>query len=171
MKLDWMGDYRDIVEQLIKYCNVYASLYNKEMPNSTGVSFSFAQIQVVEYLLENEDLNQNMMTIAARLGISVSTFSKLVSRLVKKELLQKYHVEGNRKDVIIRVTDEGRRIYNEYAQVISKHHFAPMFDAAGEIPREYLPLFANMLRAGLPAEIKDKKKKARLIPIKGSAQD
>ena len=27
MKLDWMGEYRDVVEALIHYCNIYAGVY------------------------------------------------------------------------------------------------------------------------------------------------
>lgn len=153
MKLEWMGEYREVIEQLIKYCNIYAAVYHRELPHGTDTQFSFAQIQVVEYLLENEDLNQNMHAIASRLGITDSTFSKLVSRLVKKNMLQKFHVEGNRKNIIIRVTEEGKRVYADYVRYIVKHHFGPMFQAGSTIPREALPDVAAMLGAGLPGTI------------------
>lgn len=166
MKLEWMGECRDIVEQLMKYCNVYASVYTKEMMHGSDIPFSFAQIQVVEYLLENEDMNQNMISIATRLGITYSTFSKLVSRLVKKGMLKKFHVQGNRKDVVVRVTPTGRRVYNEYAEYIVHCHFGKMFDAAKDIPREYLPHFARMLCAGLPQTEAAEQDKPVLIPIR-----
>lgn len=167
-----MEEYRDIIEQLIRYSNVYAAVYSKEMHHGTDIPFSYAQIQVVEYLLENEDLNQNMNTIATRLGITNSTFSKLASRLVKKGLLQKYHAEGNRKDVIIRVTETGRRVYDEYSRHILKHHFSLMFEQARDIPREWLPHFARMLGAGLPREMPQRKEtKPVLIPIDESKRD
>lgn len=60
MKLEWMGEYRDIVEQLIKYCNVYAAVYKKEEFMGTDIPISYAQIQIIEYLLENEELHLNM---------------------------------------------------------------------------------------------------------------
>ena len=94
MQLQWMGEYREVVEKLIHYCNVYASVYKKECLTQCGVSFSFSQIQVLEYLLENEEKNDNMSIVAARLGIALSTFSKLVSALEKKGLLKKYFLEG-----------------------------------------------------------------------------
>ncbi len=168
MKLEWMGEYRDVLEQLIKYCNVYASIYNKEILRAEDVSFSFAQIQVVEYLLENEELNQNMMTIAARLGITSSTFSKLVARLVKKGMLKKFHMQGNRKDIVVRVTPMGQRVYDAYAARVVERHFGRMFGAAKDIPREYLPLFAQMLGAGLPRVVEtpaDEEKRV-LIPVR-----
>ncbi len=42
MKLEWMGEYRDIVEQLIKYCNYYAASYKKEKKYGTDIPISFA---------------------------------------------------------------------------------------------------------------------------------
>ena len=50
MKLEWMGEYREFVEQLIKYCNYYAASYKKERCYGTEIPISFAQIQIVEYL-------------------------------------------------------------------------------------------------------------------------
>ena len=51
MKLDWMGEYREVVEALVHYCNIYAAAYKKERMNFQGIRFSYAQIQVLEYLL------------------------------------------------------------------------------------------------------------------------
>ena len=47
-----MGEHRDEVEALIHYCNIYAAAYRLEQMEFEGVCYSFAQIQVVEYLLE-----------------------------------------------------------------------------------------------------------------------
>ena len=54
MKLDWMGEYRGVVEALIHYCNIYAGVYRIEKMTYRDVRYSYAQIQVLEYLLENE---------------------------------------------------------------------------------------------------------------------
>lgn len=148
MKLEWMGEYRDVVEKLIRYCNEYGNIYKREQYYGTKIKFSYAQIQVIEYLLENEERNQNMSTIAARLGISNSVFSKLVNQLVTKGLLQKYHTMNNRKDVIVRVTELGRSTYMEYSDFILKNHFQKMFDIADQLPRETIPVIAQMLGAG-----------------------
>lgn len=122
MKLEWMGEYRDIVEQLIKYCNVYAAVYKKEEFMGTDIPISYAQIQIIEYLLENEELHLNMKQLAAKLGITTSNFSKLVNKLESKGLLQKYHAANNRKEVIIQVTEYGKKymqiIQNTYTEII-----------------------------------------------------
>ena len=60
MKLEWMGEHRDVVEALIHYCNIYAGVYRIEKMEFRGITYSYAQIQVLEYLLENEERNENM---------------------------------------------------------------------------------------------------------------
>lgn len=165
MKLEWMREYRDVVEQLIHCCNEYASIFTKEDYLGTEVKISYAQVQVLEYLLENEDLHQNMATIATRLGITASTFSKLVNKLVDKNLLEKFHKGNNRKDVIVQVTDWGRKQYQSYSKYVYETHFSPMFTVADDLPKEYLPLVAGMLRAWTSNLHREDDELQKLVPI------
>lgn len=158
MKLTWMREYRQVVEALIQYSNLYAAGYHKEQPHGTDIPLSFAQIQVLEYLLENEELNQNMSTIALRLGISSSTFSKLISKLAAKGLLEKHHIPGNMKNIIIRVTDLGQEVYRRYVETFVPGFFDKMFETADQIPKEYLPVIAKFLVAGLEQAPEEEKK-------------
>ncbi|MBR5232209.1 MAG: winged helix-turn-helix transcriptional regulator [Clostridia bacterium] len=166
MQLEWMGDYREIVEKLIHYCNVYAAVYKKERLTHEGVTFSYSQVQVLEYLLENESNHDNMSIVAARLGIALSTFSKLVTALEAKGLLEKYFLEGNRKNIVVRVSDLGRSVYASYSKEISNTHFTHMFEALDNIPREYLPYIAQALAhpMGQKNRAKQKKNQPALIP-------
>ena len=164
MKLEWMGEYRDVVEKLMKYCNEYGNIYKREQHYGTEIKISYAQIQVIEYLLENEERHQNMSTIASRLGVSLSVFSKLVNQLAAKGLLQKFHTQSNKKDVIIQVTDLGRKTYSDYSEYIVQTHFQKMFDVADQLPRETLPVIARMLDAGLKPTIIEGEEDV-LIPI------
>jgi len=145
MKLEWMGEYRDFLEKLIHYCNVYASVCKQERTHGTQVPFSFEQIQIVEYLLENEERCQNMSSIALRLGITFSTFSKMVTKLEEKGLLEKCYLEGNRKNIVIRVSKLGREVYAAYVEEILRSHFGRMFQALDQIPPEYIARFAEAL--------------------------
>ena len=42
MKLSWMGQYRDVVDALIHYCNIYAAAYKIEKMEYRGVRYSYA---------------------------------------------------------------------------------------------------------------------------------
>ncbi len=127
MKLEWMGEHREVVEALIHYCNIYAGVYRTEKMCFQGITYSYAQIQVLEYLLENEERGENMSAIAQRLGITRSNFTKIINRLMHKGLVEKSRMPGNRRDVNVSVNDLGRVLYEDYTKGILKRHFMPMF--------------------------------------------
>lgn len=145
MKLEWMGEYRDVVEALIRYCNVYAHVYNREKLHHEGVTYSYSQIQVLEYLLENEEKCETMTQIATRLGITRSNFTKIVNRLEEKGLVDKKYATGSRKNINVTVNEKGRKLYRTYSGLILRHHFAPMFEHLKEIPEPYRKEIINAL--------------------------
>lgn len=145
MKTEWMGEYRQIVEALIHYCNIYAGVYKSEHLVFQDVPYSFSQVQVLEYLLENEERKDNMSTVASRLGISRSNFTKIVNRLESKGLVEKTYLQGSKKELMVTVNSRGRDLYEEYAQKILKHHFQPMFRKLENIPKELYPDLAAAL--------------------------
>ena len=147
MKLEWMGEYRDVVESLMHYCNVYAGVYKKEFMKLENVAFSFSQVQVLEYLLENEERNENMSTIAARLGITRSNFTKIVKRLEDKGLVEKSANGSSKKELRVTVNERGRRLYSVYSEQILKFHFSPMFEKLAQVPPEYYPAISDFLNA------------------------
>lgn len=149
MKLAWMGEYREVVEALIHYCNIYAAAYKVEKMEYRGVSYSYAQIQVLEYLLENEERNENMSAIAARLGITRSNFSKIVNRLVSKGLLEKTYMPGSRKELKLTVNALGHELYEDYSLDILRWHFSPMFRELAKVRREDVPAIRNALYAAM----------------------
>ena len=163
MKLEWLGEYREIIEKLIRFSNIYSSAVHHKQLLGTDVAISFAQIQVVEYILENEHVMQNMSKIAFRLGISYSTFSKLANSLVEMGLLEKFNISGNRKDVIIQATEYGREQYVKYAEHMNRVWFSRIAEAGASIPKEYLPQVAKMLDA---ASANPSEHKQKLIPVK-----
>lgn len=159
MKLEWMGEYRDILESLIHYCNIYYSAYKPEKFEYEGVTYSFSLIQVVEYLIENEERKDNMNAVATRLGISRSNFTKLVKRLEEKGVVAKGVREGNQKDVLLEVTPFGKELYFHYAQQILDYHFSKMFAEFDQIPKEYIEAFSRGLKAAVPSVKKEEKEK------------
>lgn len=149
MKLAWMGEYRDVVEALIHYCNIYAANYKTEKLEYRGVRYSYAQIQVLEYLLENEERCENMSSIASRLGITRSNFTKIVNRLMSKGLVEKHYLPGSRKELLLRVNDFGRELYDAYSQEILRWHFSPMFRELNRIGPEHYPAIHDALYAAM----------------------
>ena len=152
MKMNWMGEYREIVESLIHYCNIYADVYKHEHMVFQDVTYSFSQVQVLEYLLENEERQENMSAIAYRLGISRSNFTKIVNRLESKGLVEKQYMQGSRKELIVKVNDFGKALYEDYSQEIMRSHFSPMFKKLEQIPKEFYPLLSGALYDAMHGE-------------------
>ncbi|MCY6958511.1 MarR family winged helix-turn-helix transcriptional regulator [Clostridium brassicae] len=167
MELEWMRKYRNFVEKIIKFGNSYAQSYKTEYNYNTPIKFSASQLQVVEYILENEENHQNMSEIASRLGISPSAFSKNINKMVKKGLLEKFHTSDNRKDVIIKVSDFGKEIYKIYSEYAYETSLKKMFEILDEIPDEYISKFTEVLE--LSAEMthldKNQPEEVKLIKI------
>ena len=143
LKLEWMAKHRLFVEKIIKYGNAYAAMYNKQLNYHTDILFSAAQIQVIEYVLENE--NQKMIEIARRLGITRGAFSKNVKKLMDKGLLEKFYCNNNRKNIYVKPTLKGRETYEQYTDYVYNIIFKDLFDIADEISSEDIEKFKEML--------------------------
>lgn len=153
LKLEWLGDERSTIEAIFLWSNHYAPRYKKPLRITNEVWLSASEIQVVEYLLENEELQLNMAGVARRLGISPSAFTAMAAKLEKMGLVEKYYHEGNRKNLIVLVTAQGRFIYGEYARQLCELWQAPVLDKLSRIPAKYQTLFAEALQgmAGVSA--------------------
>ena len=152
MKLEWMGEHRGVVEALIHYCNIYAAVCHKEQMAYRGVRYSYSQIQVLEYLLENEERGDNMASVAKRLGITRSNFTKIANKLAKKGMVEKRCLPGCRRDHCVEVTPFGRELYEDYSAGVYKRHFEPMFEELDKLSPEARDTVRNALMNSLRAE-------------------
>lgn len=92
-----------------------------------GIPLSAATVQVLEYILENEEQGLPMTRLAERLGVTRGAFSKITAQLCSQGLVEKHHPEENGKEYILTLTEKGRRVYNAYSEAILEKVFAPIF--------------------------------------------
>lgn len=148
MKLEWMGEYRDLIDHRIRTLNTYARYYTKQGTFGTEAVFSLSEIQVVEYILENEEENLPMVEVARRLGMSASSFSRLVKKLTKEGFLEKYYLNNNKKNIIVKVSDYGKKIYDQYARHVYENIFKDVFRLYDQIPKKYWPTLIKIYDTG-----------------------
>lgn len=163
MQLNWMGKYRNFLEQLIRFGNLYAQAYKVEDSYTESTSFSPAQIQIMECILENEDNNLKMAEIASNLGITPSSFSKNIKKMTEKGLLEKYHTNHNKKDVIIRVSPFGRKLYEDYVRFAYDRAYKEIFQILDQIPAEYIEQFTRILEISADQTQLDKLSEKEII--------
>lgn len=165
MRLEWLGKYGDFVEKLVHYGNAYAQNYNTERSFGVGASFSASEIQTLEYILTNQDKNQNMAEMAYYLGIPASTFSKNVNKMMKKGLVEKYHFSTNRKEIILRVSDFGKDVYEQYSRFAYERLYKDVFSVLDQIPAEYVEKFTQILKLCAEENISAADNQAVLIKV------
>ena len=122
MKLEWMGEFRDIIGNFYRSANGYSQICKEELFGEP-VRFSPYEVQIMEHILEHADQHRNMKWYASRLGLSQATYSKYVRKLVDKGLLEKYHTAGNKKDIILQVSPLGKEEYAAYSKYAEEHLF------------------------------------------------
>lgn len=153
---EWMGKYRKLMEMIIRFGNTYARTSRGEQNYNTSITFSASQIQILEYLLENENDLNNMVTVAEHLGISKSALSKQTKKMVEKGLLERYHTSDNQKNIIVKVSDFGKEIYQLYSEYTYETAFKKMFAVLDDIPDEYLAKFVTVMEIASEAAATDK---------------
>ena len=127
MKLEWMGPYRELIGDFYRSANGYSQICKTEMFGDP-VPFSPYEVQIMEHILEHADQRHNMKWYASRLGLSQATFSKYVQKLVNKGLIEKYHAQGNNKDIILMLSPLALQEYESYAQAARERWFQELFD-------------------------------------------
>lgn len=134
-----MGRYRELVRALIYYSNSSnRGMFKKTLSPVNGIALSKPDYQILEYLCEFENENKIMADIAHDLGIIPSIVTKSTKILVSHGLVERYHIAGNRKNIVLKPTRAGREIYIEcYTRDIEKL-FIPFFKSLEGLTDEQL---------------------------------
>lgn len=83
----------------------------KEMVTLTGSPLSISEIHLLEAVGDSEGGAQSVSGIAAQLGITLSSVTIAVGKLVKKGYLKKQRSERDARSVVITLNKESERIY------------------------------------------------------------
>lgn len=144
MPLSWMGKYHDLVYAMVSMGNAYSQLANVEIFGNE-IKMTPTQLQLMGYIIESEELNQNMARIAERFSFTKSNFSKMIKQLEKKGLIEKFHTAGNSKNVIIRASDLGKALYEAYTASPITDVWKQIFSRLDKLDDETVKVFIDCL--------------------------
>lgn len=154
MKLEWMGENREIVRGLTRYVNLYAHSQADRFSSGEEEPLSPQEWQTLECILEFEGENYNMATLAEKLGMPASNFSKYVKTLVAKGLVERYKRADNRKEIILLPSEAGRELYRKNSEMLAREWqpafalLAQMTPADRERVRAFLEQMARSIDLG-----------------------
>ena len=170
MTIDWFGRYRDIVASLIYFSNSLKLPISKKADLGGDIQLSVSEWQVLEVVVELDDANMIMTDISNRLCMPQSTVSIATKTLVKYGLVEKFRTAENRKNIILKPTQEGINLYADYCQRRVTDVFSVLFRALDPLTDEQLRIVTDGIYALSNALIRDQDRhleiKPELIKIK-----
>lgn len=123
-----MGRYRSLVAALVQHGNLASKNVGKRADVGDGIMLSAQEWQIFEHILEYHEETFNMVTMSNRLGVPQSSFSRAVKVLCSAGLVDKYQAVNNRKNIILKPTEYGCRLYEQNAAKLLKEQFQPFFE-------------------------------------------
>lgn len=146
MKLDWMGRYRELIGEVMKFGNVYSRVVSKKNTYEYDVALTVSEWQVLESIYEHQDALCNMTYLANKLGIPQSNFSKYVKSLCEMGLVERYYRQDNNKDIVLRLSERGQEFYLARSTGIDVT-FQKAYETIKDLPDEYIEKFTDFMRA------------------------
>ena len=145
MKIEWMGRYREFMKALVLHSNMTARVSSLSVEIGSGISLTPYEWQVFECILEHEDENVNMISMSNGLGVPQSTFSKIVQKLCRYGVVERYQTSSNRKNIILKGTEKGRSFYLNHSEQVLKDIFQPLFSGLDSLSDEAVQTVAEAL--------------------------
>ncbi len=157
--VSWMGRYRHLIESIVRHRNAFARVMNTRTEKYNDISMSIVEWEVLEYIIEHEDDDSSMARLSERLMIPSSSFSKISKTLCSYGLLEKYQMVSNRKNIILKPSEFGRKFYHDRASELKEQIFDAFFKELEGVSDEDLNHFAAALDAISPSEDVEKERK------------
>ena len=149
--VDWMGRYRRLIETLVRHRNAFARVMNTKTEFQEQLSLSILEWEVLEYIIEHEADDSSMSRLSERLIIPPSSFSKITRTLCDLDLIAKYRMVGNNKNIILKPTEEGKLFYTAHSEKLQNTIFGEFFDALADFSDEELDRIARAVAALTPS--------------------
>ena len=154
MEFDWMGRYRPLVAALVLHANIVGKGLSMRSDIGDGIMLNPQEWQTLEFIVEHSDSYFSMIEISRQLGIAQSSFSRIVKILHDNKLIAKYQVAGNRKNIVLRPTEYGTRLYRNRVEHSSGSRFLQFFSELESLSDENIATFTralNHLTMSLPS--------------------
>lgn len=144
MESEWMGRYRGFISELVRHANIEAKALNTRH-NMSGVPMSAQEWQVLEYIVEHRDDDDRMIFISEKLQIPQSTFSKIIKYLAANDLVEKYQMKNNRKNIFLKPSEFGIQTYNKGSEALRKGGFMHLFASLDCLSDDVIETFTSAL--------------------------
>lgn len=147
----------DVVAEWDAFMQAVAGLYS---PGILDVNVTMPQAKVLQILIAEGPMG--VTSIAARLGVSASTGSEHIDKLVDHGLVERRQRTTDRRQLVISITDAGREAVDHF-QELGRRHLGELLsgldDAGLETVRRAVALLADATNRQI-----DQQRRKDLVP-------
>ena len=147
---EWMGRYRGLIETIVRHRNAFARVMNTKTESSGNISLSIIEWEVLEYIIEHETDDSSMAQLSDHLMIPPSSFSKICRTLLNAGLIERYRMEGNKKNIILKPSRAGIAFYRDWAVQLDMGMFTKFFGELENFSDEDLRHIATAIESITP---------------------
>ncbi|MCE1253188.1 MAG: MarR family transcriptional regulator [Anaerolineae bacterium] len=108
----------ELIEQIIRIVNKFHQIEERPRFYGTPDLIYVSEIHVIDIAARYPDLN--LSQIADKLGVTRGAVWQTVKKLEEKGLAQRFHVAGNRREIFIQLSQQGRLAFNGFRQVLER---------------------------------------------------
>lgn len=134
-----MEKIREINDTLVRLFNMVLKLEEGALKDSTFGNLSITEIHTLEAI--TVDKTKTMTQVATELGITVSTLTAAINKLVQKGYVHRFREEEDRRKVKIQLTDSGRAAVKEH----ESFHMDMVSEALATMNPEEVKRFSNSI--------------------------
>lgn len=117
-------------------------------------NLSSSEVHCIEYIEKNAD--SNVTKLAEAFYMTRGAISKMTKKLIKKGVIESYQKPDNKKEILYRLTEKGKDIYNVH-EGLHKEFYArdkAIFDEITDEQLDGMLRFAEKYGLHLDSEIK-----------------
>ena len=142
--IEWMGRYRPVVAALVQHSNA-ATKGGRLHHIFEDIYLSPNEWQVLEYIVEHREDDEHMANMISARAIPQSSFSRIQKKLCSMGLLERFQMQDNKKNVILKPTGQALKAYDYHSAALYGQLFKPFFDELEGFSDEELNRFARAI--------------------------
>ena len=108
----------DEIDEVLE--GILSSNYSRIIYNETDIlkklsDITLKELRTLEVILKSEKSgNNNSTNIAGVLGITLGTLTSNINRLIKKGLVIREKLEGDKRTTVLKLTIKGKKVLKDY---------------------------------------------------------
>ena len=110
-----INDLQTLIEQFMRVTNTINELHKPAISLNGSIPLTLGEIHLIECIGKHPEIN--VTEIAKILGNTKGAVSQMAKKLEKKGLINKKKKGNNNKEIILELSDEGKKIFLEHEKL------------------------------------------------------